>query len=1194
MQHSPAVDAMQPLVTAITALRFVQLKDSAKLQPHNTLFAGIGNQLHILQPGDEQSQAIWKVFPDGERVHGFSGPVDNCVIVTGGRYLSVIHAKVENGEVSGGPIVDSALEFDDWVWESRWIAEGRFFLVICGHSKVLLYDTCSLSRKLVIQSPEKELTWSTTLFLTENKNRLRAAAGTSFGDILVWSILDATTEGHINELVRGSSKNSTASTKEILVVHRLHGHDGPIMKIKVSREARRMVSASVDRTIRVWETCKESSCYACQPDACFIKKFVHYGHLARVWDVSFLQEGRADVVSVAEDRTCRVWSGDVTCQQTAVYRGHAGRNVWSLAVQSRDDRTGWIATGGEDGCIKIRTIPLSLTRPNSDFDDTGNNQTETCGSRKCASANYEIPDVYANPRKNGGAYNESGRTLVFSSDKVLIMSTDFGRILQVNLDSSQTQTEEPDDERISWTELYRDKKGIAFTPSSLAHCNGLLFAGQTNGNITVLKHTPTTGECSNAVKVGDIAVFLERTEMVMGLFAASSQDETMCHLLAATISGELFHWTVTLEKNNGVSSRYRNTYRQRNPTKSAVVTSVIYVAELDSVIVGDRGGRVLVYDGSQSEVLHENEDKINERCFIVTPSSTCRPHQDRVSTILHCSLNAAEDEIERSTFVKTYEMVTGSFDGSMARIMLSVCTHETDGVDRELSLKVISKQKSVERVDTIGRLIFPRMNGSNSGCEQVFSRQCVVGFRSAHVVVWDVQQRNEIFRKNCGNWRRAYDIHLEVRCDGDSKEKGRLSVEKMRLAFWRSGRLHVVQTLERNEAGERTRAIGKTQDDRDGDETFVQTIGAGFHGQRANTVTWFEGSEIFVTGSEDTTLHVTRLKEGRWETIQRLSRHISGVNCVSWARLKDGKIMLFSGGGSDELVGWISDKPMGPWRDVCRIVTDGKDESRAGALQRVMCVVGVGGELCECEGGCGMAVVGRSDGSVGLVRMKKGKGFRLVGEEWDGELMQIIKGHRGALLCCVGEMITVERRKGFLVMTGDSTGDMGMWWIDGGGKCEQRRIVKLSEKEGVHDGGVNAIDIEVVEKGKLMVVSGGDDERVRMGMIELKWEMGIRAWMGEWKWASEVGLHSAAVTGLCTRKTVEGEISVVSVGADQRLNWINVREGDNGRQVCVRASGRSNVSDVAAVCGCVAERGGHVRWCAVVSGCGMEAIWRER
>lgn len=159
----------------------------------------------------------------------------------------------------------------------------------------------------------------------------------------------------------------------------------------------------------------------------------HYGHLARVWDVCFLNSESLVVVSVAEDRTCRVWSETVASSQLAVFHGHAGRNVWSLDVQPIYRESAWVVTGGEDGCIKLCNIPI----PSGDVkvDTKEDHVTKHCGSQRCLSRFCTLPGNYSNPRKNGGAHNESGRTLLLLTNELLFVSTDFGRILVARIRS---------------------------------------------------------------------------------------------------------------------------------------------------------------------------------------------------------------------------------------------------------------------------------------------------------------------------------------------------------------------------------------------------------------------------------------------------------------------------------------------------------------------------------------------------------------------------------------------------------------------------------------------------------------------------------------------------------------------------------------------------------------------------------------
>lgn len=54
-----------------------------------------------------------------------------------------------------------------------------------------------------------------------------------------------------------------------------------------------------------------------------------YGHTARVWDARLLARY---IVSIGEDATCRVWNYNGKC--LSVIRGHQGRSIWSMAVDS--------------------------------------------------------------------------------------------------------------------------------------------------------------------------------------------------------------------------------------------------------------------------------------------------------------------------------------------------------------------------------------------------------------------------------------------------------------------------------------------------------------------------------------------------------------------------------------------------------------------------------------------------------------------------------------------------------------------------------------------------------------------------------------------------------------------------------------------------------------------------------------------
>jgi eukaryotic-like serine/threonine-protein kinase len=77
----------------------------------------------------------------------------------------------------------------------------------------------------------------------------------------------------------------------------LRGHSGDLTRFAVSPEGRRLVSASVDKTLRLWELASGES-------------RILRGHQGRVEDVVFSPSGKL-IVSVGADQTVRLWTDDL-------------------------------------------------------------------------------------------------------------------------------------------------------------------------------------------------------------------------------------------------------------------------------------------------------------------------------------------------------------------------------------------------------------------------------------------------------------------------------------------------------------------------------------------------------------------------------------------------------------------------------------------------------------------------------------------------------------------------------------------------------------------------------------------------------------------------------------------------------------------------------------------------------------------
>lgn len=923
-------------ILPLTAITFAPLQGRAN---EDFLFAARGSELVLYDTHASSAPlARCRPLPLASRIHAIvPSNVDDSFFVFGGRIVAKVQFESTHFQII------AQKELTEWIFDVHPLDNDRICVAL-GHGLISILDAHTFEVQHSFPPSRREMSWSGVIRRLHDPNFI-SAHGTSFGHIIIRYLSSSTT----------STVNFPAQ--------KLEGHVGAVTILRFSKDALLLASASVDRTVRVWKCSSIGEEYG--------PLLTHFGHLARVWDVKFLSDD-ASVVSVGEDRFARLWSSTTDSEEIAAYPSHEGKNVWCVDVL----RGKYLATGGDDGAIKVRTITK----------ESENNPP------KSALVECALPNDCENPRKSS-VRDEGVRSMLYDDayeNQYLYLGTDFGRILRYQAPK--------------FKEVYRDNDGIGFAPNTLAIAGNVLFAGQTNGKvlaISLLNEKEFVRFSGNGAN----------KQMVLGLYAFESKYDDLIHVFVVSPNGDAKHWTLT----DDFQPLYMGIYGHEVIRKNMLVTSAVLLNG-EVLLTGDRGGRISVYN-----IAKDNDCDTPRR-----PVCFCRPHSDRVTEL---------------TIISEDELISTGFDGRVARMKLKV-------MDQEPSIQVGSVQRCCERIDTIFRVFIPKQDSSSSS---IYERACLVGFRSTDIVFWDLEERNELYRRDCGNWKRAFDMSVQLSVGRD----GKLHVENHRFAFWRAGKLFVEE-----------RGNMKS--------SHVQTIGTPFHGQRVNAMALIpddgnDGDEIVyaITASEDTFVRVMQYANGHWKQLQILSGHVSGVYGISGTRSWNTKKKLaFSVGGCDEMILWGADNPHGPWKKIGYFHgTESKRRQKklqvdeGIANHRILCV--------DClpviaSDGCVFACFGRTDGSLNLVRCTESNDI------WKMDIVSSVSGNAGAVMS-VSHNLNGET---VVVVSGDSAGYICVWEIDLSEECDKRTL-RMTYKTLVHPGGVLSICL----RGNVCV-SGGDDGRI--------------------------------------------------------------------------------------------------------------------
>ncbi|RYP17970.1 hypothetical protein DL765_004189 [Monosporascus sp. GIB2] len=320
--------------------------------------------------------------------------------------------------VVGSPPVEEA-KAPDWILDgaiSPFAGDEDRVVLLTAHNEAIGAHASGDGATIAfgrVRSPSRPILYSGNLAWVA-EDRVLVAAGTVFGEILVWKCRPGCCEPGEGE---GEEPDSGC---EVLFV--FAGHEGSIFGVHISPEMTRtasgdavrlLASCSDDRTIRVWDITEggegsrtydqrisdaretgfgDTAGTVADEDSSARCLAVTMAHLSRIWHVEFPQEQRlfpihdtVQIYSFGEDSTAQKWHLCFDTQQLqsprpegsardyvrptaklvqqSTHSNHSGKHIWSRAIHSSKGEV-LVATGGSDG--KVALIQGSPAMPLSD------------------------------------------------------------------------------------------------------------------------------------------------------------------------------------------------------------------------------------------------------------------------------------------------------------------------------------------------------------------------------------------------------------------------------------------------------------------------------------------------------------------------------------------------------------------------------------------------------------------------------------------------------------------------------------------------------------------------------------------------------------------------------------------------------------------------------------------------------------
>jgi WD repeat-containing protein 6 len=1116
----------------VTALKFYRGSSG-------TLLAGEGSFLKVFEAETSKLLSQCEIF-DGQAIHGIAvgyEAIENenelQAVIWGGHCLMLLTKKgldqLLNGEVNS--LVAATISVSDWILDVAITSHDRTScILVTAHNTVIQARLGQNAEEILLEelpSPSKSILYSAHL-IWDTRRRVLVAAGTVFGEIIVWDC-DVSEEGTF-----GESR----------VLFTFTGHEGSIFGVNISPlivgpgnfRTRLLASCSDDRTIRIWDL-SESLTISTELNILNLPRETGFGenesqernvisrercvatimgHASRIWHVKFLVQrlrsydsSIVNVLSFGEDSTAQQWALEFDAQldsskikgmnqtinstdsnlkyegslrQINTFAFHSGKHIWSTdLLPPRDPDTNYVlATGGADGKISLYSIePTGNNTP-----PENPNETEGISSSK----EWDLNDVYACLSSSSLATN-----IEISNIQVEPLQED--SVPETSTDGKPTKRKKPKKSPKDAFNRYAFVSEEFFIATTTF---GRVLLGRIGPSLeweelelpesgkedlksyAVVEGFPELGlvllasangkiysYClgSNLQEVGSVESKVADMFKIVG-----GHDNALLATTLASSVATLFTIETTSGGYAGFCNRRLCTLPERFVVTSAGMSDGL-------LLLGSRNGSLAIYDPEKPDQplgVWNNED--------------CTAG-DAITTIISLPTIPQEQ--------KTYFL--------------------TSGRDGRYSIFTTFNNHQIQPIHHGTPPFGPNIEAA--WFTQLNKELILYGFRGKNFIVWNETLQYEISNIECGGAHRSYAYS-----------------PLGHFIYTKASKFYIHSQIF---------------------SSSHKTIKQGGHGREIKVCAVSPGGKFFATGAEDTAIRIWRYSdstnsslENHFECLSVTQKHTAGIQHIKW----HGSSYLLSSGGNEEFFVWaITPIPSFGIGVVCEASCP--DQSAEKDL-RIMSF-----NVSELSSGL-LISLAYSDSTIKTYAYSKTSGFELRA-----------KGrYTSSCLTQIQHLQVSDSR--IKLLTAATDGYLTLWEST----LTITQLTVLSNKR-VHQNAIKTLDISILGSNEdILVATGGDNNALAFTLFS-----GSSSRTFRFKSA-----HAAAITGLSfIPRSEDGMLSVVSSGNDQRVKEWSVRVEEGDMEIKKRGDVFTSVADVGDV---AFLRSGENSNKVLVVGNGME-VW---